>query len=98
VAIPYALAARDQLGLSTDDTEALQSAVCLTGWYSAQVYNNELESVRVSPGDIDESVQFLLAFGNDPDVLADVELTGFQLVDLFRAGFLTGAGPCDIGV
>jgi predicted metalloprotease len=98
VAIPYALAARDQLGLSTDDTEALQSAVCLTGWYSAQVYNNQLESVRISPGDIDESVQFLLTYGNDPDVLADVELTGFQLVDLFRAGFLNGAEPCDVGV
>ncbi len=98
VAIPYALAARDQLGLSTDDTAALQSAVCLTGWYSAQVYNGELESVTVSPGDIDESVQFLLTYGNDPDVLADVELTGFQLVDLFRAGFLNGAEPCDIGV
>ncbi|MGY1693282.1 hypothetical protein ACI780_00095 [Geodermatophilus sp. SYSU D00814] len=98
VAIPYALAARDQLGLSTDDTAALQSAVCLTGWYSAQVYNNQLQSVRISPGDIDESVQFLLEYGNDPDVLADVELTGFQLVDLFRAGFLNGAGSCDVGV
>ncbi|SFO38207.1 Predicted metalloprotease [Geodermatophilus obscurus] len=98
VAIPYALAAREQLGLSTDDTEALQSAVCLTGWYSAQVYNGELESVTISPGDIDESVQFLLTYGNDPDVLADVELTGFQLVDLFRAGFLNGAEPCDVGV
>jgi predicted metalloprotease len=98
VAIPYALAARDQLGLSTDDTEALQSAVCLTGWYSAQVYNRQLQTVQISPGDIDESVQFLLEYGNDPDVLADVELTGFQLVDLFRAGFLNGAGPCDVGV
>ncbi len=98
VSIPYALAAREQLGLSTDDTEALQSAVCLTGWYSAQVYNGGLESVTISPGDIDESVQFLLTYGNDPAVLADVELTGFQLVDLFRAGFLNGAEPCDVGV
>ncbi|MGY1787183.1 neutral zinc metallopeptidase [Geodermatophilus sp. SYSU D00698] len=98
VAIPYALSARDQLDLSTDDTDALRSAVCLTGWYSAQVYNNQLRSVRISPGDIDESVQFLLEYGNDPDVLADVELTGFQLVDVFRAGFLQGAGPCDVGV
>ncbi|MGY1735616.1 neutral zinc metallopeptidase [Geodermatophilus sp. SYSU D00684] len=97
VAIPYALAARDQLGLSTDDTAALQSAVCLTGWYSAQVYNNQLTSVQISPGDIDESVQFLLTYGNDPDVLADVDLTGFQLVDVFRAGFLQGAGACDVG-
>jgi predicted metalloprotease len=98
VAIPYALSARDQLGLSTDDTDALQSAVCLTGWYSAQVYNGKLDSVKISPGDIDESVQFLLEYGNDPDVLADVELTGFRLVDLFRAGFLNGAASCDVGV
>jgi predicted metalloprotease len=97
VSIPYALAARDQLGLSTEGTDALQSAVCLTGWYAAQVYNQQLETVQVSPGDIDESVQFLLEYGNDPDVLADVELTGFQLVDVFRAGFLQGAGPCDVG-
>ncbi|MGX5657346.1 neutral zinc metallopeptidase [Geodermatophilus nigrescens] len=98
VAIPYSLAARDQLDLSTDDTAALQSAVCLTGWYSAQVYNAQLTSVTISPGDLDESVQFLLEYGNDPDVLADVELTGFQLVDLFRAGFLNGAASCDVGV
>ncbi|NEM05229.1 hypothetical protein [Geodermatophilus normandii] len=98
VAIPYALSARDQLDLSTDDTAALQSAVCLTGWYSAQVYNGQLESVTISPGDIDESVQFLLEYGNDPDVLADTELTGFRLVDLFRAGFLNGAVSCDVGV
>jgi predicted metalloprotease len=97
VAIPYALAAREQLGLTTDGTDALQSAVCLTGWYSAQVYNQQLTNVTISPGDLDESVQFLLTYGNDPDVLADVELTGFQLVDVFRAGFLQGAGPCDVG-
>ncbi len=98
VAIPYALAARDQLGLSTGDTDALQSAVCLAGWYSAQVYNGQLqESVTISPGDIDESVQFLLTYGNDPDVLADVDLTGFRLVDLFRNGFLDGAGACGVG-
>ncbi|WP_448640685.1 neutral zinc metallopeptidase [Geodermatophilus sp. URMC 63] len=97
VSLPYALSARDQLGRSTDDTAALRSAVCLTGWYSAQVYRQQL-SVRISPGDLDESVQFLLEYGNDPDVLADTELTGFQLVDVFRAGFLQGAGPCDVGV
>ena len=98
VALPYALSARDQLGLSTDDSAALQSAVCLTGWYAAQVFNRKLTSVQISPGDLDESVQFLLEYGNDPDVLADTELSGFQLVDVFRAGFLQGAGPCDVGV
>ena len=36
---PLRLAVRDQLGLSTDDEDAVRSAVCLTGWYAAKVYN-----------------------------------------------------------
>ncbi|MGK5114986.1 MULTISPECIES: neutral zinc metallopeptidase [unclassified Geodermatophilus] len=98
VSIPYALAARDQLGLSTDDDAAVRSAVCLTGWYGAQVYNRALRTVQISPGDLDESVRFLLEYGNDPRVLGEVQLSGFQLVDLFRNGFLQGAAACDVGV
>ncbi|MGY1705082.1 neutral zinc metallopeptidase [Geodermatophilus sp. SYSU D00697] len=98
VAIPYALAARDQLGLPAEGQDALRSAVCLAGWYSAQVYNQELTNVVISPGDLDESVQFLLEYGNDPQVLGEVDVSGFQLVDLFRGGFLEGAGVCDVGV
>ncbi|HLM05858.1 MAG TPA: neutral zinc metallopeptidase [Blastococcus sp.] len=97
VAIPYALAARDQLGLPVEGDDALRSAVCLTGWYSAQVYNGTLESVEISPGDLDESVQFLLTYGLEPQVLGEADLTGFQLVDLFRGGFVEGVGPCDVG-
>ncbi|TFV81403.1 hypothetical protein E4P40_15895 [Blastococcus sp. CT_GayMR20] len=97
IAIPYALAARDQLGLSVDDEEAVRSAVCLTGWYAAQVYNRTITSVLISPGDLDESVQFLLDYGDDPEVLGGADLTGFQLVDLFRGGFVEGARVCDVG-
>jgi predicted metalloprotease len=98
VALPYALAARDQLGLSTDDDDAVRSAVCLSGWYSAQVYEGEFRPTAISPGDLDESVQFLLEYGNDPQVVGDVRLSGFQLVDTFRNGFLVGAEACDVGV
>jgi predicted metalloprotease len=98
IAIPYALAARDQLGLSVDDEEAVRSAVCLTGWYAAQVYNRTITTVLISPGDLDESVQFLLDYGDDPQVLGGADLTGFQLVDLFRGGFVEGARVCDVGV
>jgi predicted metalloprotease len=98
IAIPYSLAAREQLGLSTDDEEAVRSALCLTGWYAAKVYNAEAgDDVLISPGDIDESVQFLLAYGKDPQVLPDVDLTGFQQIDLFRAGFVRGLRACDVG-
>jgi predicted metalloprotease len=97
VSIPYALAARDQLGLSVEGDAALRSAVCLTGWYSAQVYNRTITSVQISPGDLDESIQFLLTYGDDDHVLGTGNLTGFQLVDLFRGGFVEGVGPCDVG-
>ncbi|SFL50989.1 hypothetical protein [Geodermatophilus ruber] len=98
VAIPYARAAREQLGLATDDEAALRSAVCLTGWYGSQVADGTIPGVVISPGDLDESVQFLLEYGNDPQVLPDVELSGFQLVDLFRSGYLEGPRACGIGV
>ena len=96
--LPYALAARDQLGLSTDDEAAIRSSVCLTGWFSAAFFDNELTAADISPGDIDEAVQFLLTYGTDPSVVPEVALTGFQLVDLFRNGFFEGAAACDVGV
>jgi hypothetical protein len=96
-AIPYSLAVREQLGLSFDDEEGVRSALCLTGWYAAKVYNREAPTVEISPGDLDESVRFLLTYGNDPDVIPDVALSGFQQVDLFRAGFLRGLAACDVG-
>ncbi len=97
VSVPYALAVRDQLGLSTDDAAALRSAVCLTGTFSFAVYADAVEGIVISPGDIDESVQFLLEFGNDPAVLPAGDLTGFELVDVFRTGFMRGIEACDVG-
>lgn len=97
VALPYGLAVRDQLGLSTDDEEAARSAVCLSGWYAARVFQDEAGGPVVSPGDIDESVQFLLAFGNEPSVVPAADLTGFQLVDLFRNGFVEELDACGLG-
>jgi len=98
VALPYSLAVRDQLGLSTDDQAAMRSALCLTGWYAAKVFNGQAgPKVEISPGDIDESVRFLLTYGKDPHVLGAADLSGFQEVDLFRAGFTEGLGACDVG-
>jgi hypothetical protein len=96
VSLPYALVARDQLGLSADDADAQRSAVCLTGWYAAAVADGELSDIVISPGDVDESVEFLLTRAGDPTVLPDVDLSGFELVDVFRAGFLEGASACDL--
>jgi hypothetical protein len=98
ISLPYSEAVRDQLGLSTDDEAAVRSTVCLTGWYAAKVFNHQAgERVQISPGDIDESVQFLLVYNDKPTVIPDVGLTGFQLVDLFRNGFVRGLSQCDVG-
>jgi hypothetical protein len=99
LSLPYSLAARAQAGLSADDGAATRSAVCLTGWYTAQWYNGEfLDSLEVSlsPGDVDEAVQFLLTYGVNPKVFPDVASSGFELVGAFRAGFLEGGAACDL--
>jgi predicted metalloprotease len=100
VALPYALAVRDQAGLSVDDGAATRSAVCLTGWYEAQWFNGDFEDstgAAISPGDIDEAVQFLLEYGVDDQVFPNVDASGFELVGAFRTGFLEGGNACDLG-
>jgi predicted metalloprotease len=101
ISLPYALAARDQAELSTDDGAATLSAVCLSGWYTAQWYNgafqDSVEAV-IAPGDVDEAVIFLLEYGQNSKVFPNVDASGFELVGAFRAGFLQGGSACDIGV
>ena len=58
---------------------------------------DQVPRIRISPGDVDESVQFLLDYSDDPTVLGDVGMTGFQLVDVFRRGVLDGLPACDLG-
>jgi predicted metalloprotease len=97
ITLPYTLAVRDQAGLSTDDGAATRSAVCLTGWYEAQWFNNAFEDIAViSPGDIDEAVQFLLTYGVNNEVFPNLDASGFELVGAFRAGFLGGGEACNL--
>lgn len=99
IAVQYALAAREQLGLDFRGENALRSAICLTGWYSGQFFLGNIEAdATVSAGDLDESIQVLLDYGTQGDVLPDVGLSGFQQVDLFRQGALEGASACDVGI
>jgi predicted metalloprotease len=99
VSLPYSLAVRDQAGLSVDDGAATRSAVCLTGWYEAQWYTGAfVDSVEasISPGDIDEAVQFLLQYGVDNEVFPNLDASGFELVGAFRTGFLEGGEACEL--
>ena len=101
VAIPFGIDARDQLGLSTDDSDAVRSAVCATGAYGRALFDDRIDQpadipIAISPGDLDEGVEFLLTYGGDTEVIPDVDLTGFQLVDVFRGGFTRGADACGL--
>ncbi|MGY1710940.1 hypothetical protein ACI8AC_15660 [Geodermatophilus sp. SYSU D00758] len=98
ISLPYAQAARAQLGLSTDDSAGTVSTVCLTGWYAARFFDGDFEGTQLSPGDVDEAILFLLGHGQDDSVLPNVELSGFELVGAFRDGFLQGGTACDLGV
>jgi hypothetical protein len=97
ISLPYAEAARAQLGRSTGDAAATRSAVCLSGWYTARVFAGAYAPVQLSPGDVDEGVQFLLAYGVRDDVVPNTHATGFELLRAFRDGFLQGGSACDVG-
>jgi predicted metalloprotease len=98
VSLPYAEAARSELGRSTDDAAATRSAVCLTGWFTARVFEKAFSPIQLSPGDVDEAVEFLLAYGVQDDVFPHTHATGFELLRAFRDGFLQGGPACDVGL
>lgn len=100
VAIPYSLAVLQALDRPIDTAEALSSAVCLAGWYSSTFADGDIpfedEGSSISPGDIDEAVIFLVEQATRQEVLPQAELSGFQLVDFFRRGFVVGPAACGV--
>jgi predicted metalloprotease len=99
VSLAYAQAARASLGLSIDDATAVDSAVCLTGWYTGRFWTGDFTDVgALSPGDVDEAAVFLLTYGQEEGVFPNTELSGFEMVDAFRDGFLNGGAGCEIGL
>ncbi|MGY1713722.1 hypothetical protein [Geodermatophilus nigrescens] len=99
VSVGYAQAVRAQLDLPVDDAAAISSAVCLTGWYTARFWTGDFEQIgSLSPGDVDEAAVFLLTYGQEDGVFPNTDLSGFEMVDAFRDGFLEGGAGCDIGL
>jgi predicted metalloprotease len=99
VSVAYAQAARAQLDLPIDDAAAISSAVCLTGWYTGRFWTGDFEQVgQLSPGDVDEAAVFLLTYGQTEGVFPNTDLSGFEMVDAFRDGFLDGGAGCEIGL
>ena len=99
ISLPYALAARHAVDRSVRGPEAISAAVCATGWFAAQFYLGNLDDpadASISPGNLDEAVIFLIDYGSKREILPDVGLSGFQLVDVFRQGFINGGANCGI--
>jgi hypothetical protein len=99
LSVPYALAARSEAGMTTTGPAATRSVVCLTGAYTHQWYAGAFHptlDVTLSPGDVDEAVEFILTYARDDRVFPDSSTSGFELVGAFRSGFLSGAAACDL--
>jgi hypothetical protein len=88
----FARAAQDRRGRSGED-EAGQLAVdCLAGtWTNDLLTREDSASLRLSPGDLDEAVAALLAFGRAD---GHTETTAFERIAAFRGGVLEGLRAC----
>ncbi|MBA3293965.1 MAG: hypothetical protein H0T40_09600 [Geodermatophilaceae bacterium] len=101
VAIPYSFAVLQALDRPIEEGESLAAAVCLAGWYSSTFADGDIpfeegEGSTISPGDIDEAVIFLVEQATRREVLPEADLSGFQLVDFFRRGFVVGPDACGV--
>jgi hypothetical protein len=94
--LPYGMAVREQRGLSVDDAAAVTGSVCATGWLVREVHRGAVDGldVALSPGDVDEAAVVLLRYATDETVVPVPGLSGFELVDDFRRGFVEGGAAC----
>lgn len=96
VGLPWAMAAREQLGLAVDGPAALASAACTVGWMTGLAWAGELpgQDLQLSPGDVDEAALVLLEAAEDPALVPAPELAATHLVDAFRRGFESAGDAC----
>lgn len=96
LATRYALAALDGLGRPVEGTRAGRTALCLAGSYSGTVLRRS-DGFGLSPGDLDEAVQLLLALDYGAlDAQGEGQSTGFERVATFRTGTLGGLAGCGL--
>ncbi|ONI83366.1 metalloprotease-like protein [Saccharothrix sp. ALI-22-I] len=93
----YGLAAMAVVGADVKGEGAATSALCLAGSYTREVFTRQ-EGFGLSPGDLDEAVQVLLAYdyaARDATGSAALE-PGFKRVEVFRGGVLEGIKACGL--
>ncbi|WP_170308999.1 neutral zinc metallopeptidase [Pseudonocardia hierapolitana] len=96
VAGRYGIAMLDASGRSPVGTPAGAATTCLTGAYTDRLFD-AAEGFQLSPGDLDEAVQVLLAadwVARDAAGASDPADHGFERIGRFRTGLLEGAAAC----
>jgi predicted metalloprotease len=89
----FARAAQARRGASTSDKPGQLAVDCLAGsWTNSMLVRARgSEGVRLSPGDLDEAVTALLAFGRNDSGNAP---TAFERIAAYRKGVLSGLEAC----
>ena len=91
----YALAALVDLQKPTEGTDSQHHTVCLAGSFTGSLLG--LEEQYLSPGDMDEAIQVLLAYDYAARDMAGKGIeTGFERVRAFREGVLEGDKACGL--
>jgi predicted metalloprotease len=89
----FARAAQDRRGASTQDRAGQLEVDCLAGAWTNELLNRRGgdQGILLSPGDLDEAVAALLAFGR---VTEQQGATAFDRIASYRTGVLKGLSPC----
>lgn len=88
----FARAAQSRRGAGTQDRAGQLTVDCLAGtWTSDLLTRDQGAALRLSPGDLDEAVAALLAFGRAGD---DSGTSAFDRIGAYRDGVLEGLEGC----
>ena len=88
----FARAVQDRRGAETQDRAGQLAVDCFTGSWTNDLLNRDTTAdLRLSPGDLDEAVAALLAFGRAG---AQQEVTAFDRISAYRGGVLQGLSSC----
>jgi predicted metalloprotease len=88
----FARAAQDRRGRSTTDRAGQLAVDCLAGsWTNDQLNRQPGEGLTLSPGDLDEAVATLLAFGRAGETSGT---SAFDRIASYRSGVLQGLSAC----
>ncbi|MGX6603201.1 neutral zinc metallopeptidase [Micromonosporaceae bacterium Da 78-11] len=89
----FARAAQDRRGASTSDRAGQLAVDCLAGSWTNDLLRRDPSTtrIRLSPGDLDEAVAALLAFGRATDGSGP---TAFDRIAAYRKGVIEGLTAC----